>query len=156
MSLEYWITRLAGNDSWMALRLLLFRNSVGVCRLPGETRAKGGKAGVAEVEGELLDRNNLHRRSRSMRAAIRARWHQALELCVSEANSPTASRRGADLARQGLDLMGPVRSPKHDVGGAAAARFVRERNEGRGILAWCSSSIASLISNSVRSDRRRD
>ena len=40
--------------------------------------------------------------------------------------------RGADKLDELRTLAGQVR--QHDVGGAAAARLVRERNEGRGIL----------------------
>jgi hypothetical protein len=59
----------------------------------------------------------------SMAAAIRARWHQLLKLsCVSAENS-----RDSDLV-----VAGRVR--QHDVGGAPAARFARQRDEGRGIL----------------------
>ena len=43
-------------------------------------------------------------------------------------------RRGADRARQRLDVVGAGGIAQHDVGGAPAARLVRQRNEGRGIL----------------------
>ena len=67
---------------------------------------------------------------------MRARWHQLLKLnWVSAENSRDSVRAEVPTARASVSISCDAGGiAEHDVGGAPAARLVRQRDEGRGIL----------------------
>src|SRR5258708_7599198 len=97
---------------------------------------KSRDAGIAEVGGELLDRDiGIGRQffDRGRNAGALAPGLEA-QLRLRRKQPRQRPRRGADGSRQRLDLMRAGGIAEHDVGGAPAARLVWQRDEGPGIL----------------------
>src|SRR5258706_3034742 len=120
-------------------RIALFRLRKLRRRLAGdlpECVRKRRHTRIAEVRGELLDRDiGLRRKSPDRRRDPRA-LAPALEaqLRLRRKQPRQRPRRRSDLARQRLDLMRTSGVAQDDVRRAPAARLMRQRNEGYGIL----------------------
>src|SRR5581483_5008990 len=101
-----------------------------------EGMRKRGDTGITEVGGDLFHRRVGLRRqpldgsgdTRALTPAFEA------QLGLRRKQSRQGPRRGADLAREVVDLMGDRRRAQYDIGGAAATRLLRQRDEGSGIL----------------------